>query len=234
MCGALLRFHLRVLVPASAPWAMLVGLLMLLNWLEQGRFDSTLEAALAALGCWLSWTVSRTTSRESMQYLCQLPIEKTTALHSPYKTALWMLVVISFAVHLVESTGAMSLTFGHQDLQRRPMLPWINLVGYPILGFALGLTLTSSSAVIKRRVPDVLLLWVALALSILMYPVLLVRVEWPGEAAVAVQRAYAGAVHQNVPGILGLGFGAWLLRRKRESLRQGVERFPIGAETWPG
>lgn len=231
--------HRRVLVRSVIPWAVVLFLLVLANWNGEGQQDRVVELGLTVAGAALAFDVSALTTRECMEYLGQLPVERGRSAASPYRSALLVIGVLAIAVHAIESSGAMYLVLrlvpesarAPVVYHHRPLAPWINLVGFPALSFELSWRVIPWFGPASRKRP--LDPWVVLLVLIaLLMP--LTCVPWSLVGNESVQSGhYEGAWQQNLPGVACLVVALALHARNRSRQASlGFESFRYRSDAW--
>jgi len=233
--------HRRLLVRSALPWAVFLSLLLLANWNSEGRQDGVIELCLILVGAALALDVRAVTTRECMEYLGQLPLDRRRIAASPYRAALVVIALIALTVHVAESSGAayLALTLLPERLvprlhyHHRPLAPWLNLIGFPVLSFELILLVSTwiHPRSKGRRMDPRAVLAVLLALVL---PLTCVPWEVVGNGSEQLEgEHYAGLLRHNLPGLVCLAIG--LVLHARNMARQavvGFEAFTYGGDAW--
>jgi hypothetical protein len=235
MNPALWKIHRHRQVLVGLPWLTLIVLLVVANWRAYGSYDLWIEAGLVAYAARLALTLRRSTAREDMEYLGQLPLPAAEVASSPFRAAVAQLVLVAVVVHIVESSGAAFLFGpGLHDYHHRPLYPWVNLVGYPFLTFQLVTYISiSSKLAVSRTTSSYIGVSAAIALGLLVCALYVLLVGMGSPRLRSVAQYPVSPLYLAVPGFLCIVLGVLLFRHQRIMLmRHGLDYFPPGEEAW--
>lgn len=237
------RLHMRPILRSAGPWLLLQPMLVPMAFAMQ-RGAEFLEVQLVGLAALIAIGAQGGLSRERMEYLRQLPLERAHVDRFGHFSALAVIVAACAFNYLGEGTFVVLffwkklawLLLGHEPGEDPPWWevhgfrwPWLNVLCLPVLAYWLVVV------VLRRRRsslrPEQLArpaIWLVIG-TVVGFPLLLLL---PFEGSES-----SGPVHdpwlRNAPGMLAL-IGVWPLSRwvLRRSERLGIDAYPVEEAAW--